>query len=476
MKKALILFIASLPLASFAQNEVDALRYSMLNYQGGTARFSGMGSSFGALGGDFSSIGVNPACLGIYRKPEFTFTPSLFTQSTGSTFNGSVNSDSKMNFNFSNVGIVFAHAEHGDEQEWKGVGFSFGYTGLSNFNNRINISGISDSSSLLDIYQSNAYSQNDPNTLDPFGAQLAWNTWLIDTLTAGNYYHVIPNYGQNVSKTVESRGTMGETFFAIAGNYANKLFIGGSFGLPHIRYVEESTYSESVQNDTVFNLESYTLKQNLTTTGAGFNVKLGVIFKPVDFIRIGGSFHSPSMLEMTDTYNSKMESHFTSNDYSSESPDGAFDYTITTPLRLTGSLGVIIKKFAAINVDYEYVDYSSSRLSAPFENFTDANAAIRAKYTSAGTLRVGAEFKLAPLSLRAGYAMSDSPYKPGVNDGKRNTLSFGFGIREKNTFIDFAYVMSETTEDYYMYDPKLIAPASLNSKATNYQLTAGFKF
>ena len=38
----------------------------------------------------------------------------------------------------------------------------------------------------------------------------------------------------------------------------------------------------------------------MSTRGGGFNAKLGVIFKPVEYFRIGLTFHSPSLLTLTD--------------------------------------------------------------------------------------------------------------------------------------------------------------------------------
>lgn len=476
MKKYIAILVASLPLAFFAQNEIDALRYSQLQYMGGTARFAAMGSSFGALGADFSALSVNPAGLGLFRKPEITFTPSFYTNNTTSKYGTTENSDMKSNFNFSNFGLVFAHAEDGDEQEWKGVGFAFGYNRLNNYHSRMYMSGTADSSSLLDIYLNSAQGFTDANTLDPFGAQLAWNTWLLDTINAGNYYHVIPQYGQKQTKSVTTRGHMGEMVFALGGNYANRLYLGASLNLPFVSYTEQSEFTESVENDTVFNLKSYKVEQYLGTEGQGFNMKLGIIFKPVEFIRIGGAFHTPSVMELSDDYSSSIKSYFTTGSYESKSPAGAFDYSLITPARMSASLGIVIKKFAALNVDYEYCNYANARLSAVGYEFTDANQAIREKYTDAAQLRVGAEFKLAPLSLRAGYIMSESPYKEGVNDGARTSYSFGFGIREKNTFLDFAYVISEMTEDHYFYDPSKVAPVTNTSRVNNYLLTVGFKF
>jgi len=90
-----------------AQNEVDALRYSQTTF-GGTARSMAMGGAFGALGADFSSLSTNPAGIAMYKKSEFTLTPSFYRGKTSSSFYGTSNDDSKYNLNISNVGLVIA--------------------------------------------------------------------------------------------------------------------------------------------------------------------------------------------------------------------------------------------------------------------------------------------------------------------------------------------------------------------------------
>ena len=56
----LIVLISSASI--YAQNEIDALRYSYLIH-GGTARYNAMGGAFSSLGADFSVLSSNPAEL-----------------------------------------------------------------------------------------------------------------------------------------------------------------------------------------------------------------------------------------------------------------------------------------------------------------------------------------------------------------------------------------------------------------------------
>jgi len=470
-----VVFLSNL---AVAQNEVDALRYSQLNFSGGTARSSAMGGAFGALGGDFSTLSINPAGIGVYRRNEFTCTPSFFNQRTTSNYTGNMLDDYKSNLNFSNVGIVLAYYDENAKNDWKGIVFGFGYNRLNNFNNQIVMEGKNNNSSLLDIYLADAKAQGgDVQNFDQFGTKLAWDTYLLDTLPGGSLYHVLPQHGEIQSKSVTTSGSTGETVFSLGGNYSDKLYMGATLGMPHIRYNEESTYQEKVDSNGVNGFKSYSLNQNLTTTGVGFNMKFGMIYKPVDWVRIGGAVHSPSYYNMHDSWSSSMTSHFTTQTYDETSPTGTFDYSLTTPMRAIGSLGFVIKKIGLIDADYEFVDYSAARLHSSQYDFLNENTAIRNKYTQANNFRIGTEWRFNPMSIRAGVAYYGTPYKKEVgNDGSRISYSAGFGFRDANFFMDFAYVYTMTTENYYFYDPTLTSPSVNDSRSSSVLMTFGFKF
>ena len=73
LKKITTSLFLLISFASYSQNEVDALRYSLFdNYN--TARVSALGGSFSSLGGNIGSVALNPATLGVYRTDEFSVT------------------------------------------------------------------------------------------------------------------------------------------------------------------------------------------------------------------------------------------------------------------------------------------------------------------------------------------------------------------------------------------------------------------
>lgn len=483
MKKVIITIAGGLlcSISAFSQNEIDALRYSTINY-GGTARFAAMGGAFGALGADLSNLSVNPAGIALFSKTEFSFTPGIFNSSTNSTYNGFSSGDSKSSFNIGNVGIVGSNNNTVAEgaSGWVNTNFAIGYNNMGNFHNRLSIYGTNAGSSFLDVLKGSA-DGNMSEDLDGFSDKLAFRTYMLDTMPGDPYTYytpLIPGAEIGQLKSVESRGNMGETYITFGGNYSNKLYLGATFGIDNVRYSEDADYNESDSQDTINGFDEYTYSSSLSTRGIGFNFKFGMIYRVNDWVRFGGAIHSPTYFSLSDAYSNRMNSRFDNGQtYSASSPEGNYDYYLSTPLRATGSLAFVIAKKGLLSADYEFVDYSSAVLSSSPNTFFDANNSIRNKYTSTANLRVGTEWRLDPFSIRAGYAMYGNPYKANTgNNSSKNIISAGFGIREKEYFLDFAYTYSISDEKYYMYDPSLVNAAATTTKQSGFLMTLGFRY
>jgi long-subunit fatty acid transport protein len=306
---------------------------------------------------------------------------------------------------------------------------------------------------------------------------MAFNTYLIDTLgSLTNYISAIPNGGAFQSKYIESQGSINEMVLTIGGNYNDRLYIGGTFGFPYLHYSESSTYREVDENDTILGFKEMSLHENLETEGTGFNFKFGLIYRITDWVRIGASVHTPTFFNLKESYNKDMSATYDNgNSYQTESPEGRFDYELNTPLRAVGSIAFVIGQYALISADYEFVDYSDSRLHANKYEFFDDNDAISRIYTATSNIRAGFEIKLAPISIRGGYQLNMSPFKNNYNDGQRMAFSGGIGLRDKSYFIDLAYMYSMKSEDYYMY-PSVPNKAVNDYTNHNILLTLGVRF
>lgn len=473
----------------FAQNEEDALRYSQI-YYGGTARALSMGGAFGALGGDFTSLSINPAGLGVNRHSELTFTPSLFSNRASSSFMGNETSDGKMNLNIGNLGLIGAYTS-GSEEGWVSVNFGVGYNRLNDFNNAIVIEGVNNESSMIDFFQESANGK-DFSSLNYFYEGLAWETFLIDSIYGDNTHYAsvlqmyndtfAPSYGMTQKKSIITSGTMGEVVFALGANYSNKLYIGATLGIQSIKYKENYTYSETDPNDDIYDFNSFEFNKAESTRGTGFNLKLGAIYRPIEWMRVGAAVHTPTFYDLNYKYNSDIAADYDNGDsYSSESMNGEFDYQLTSPFRAIGSMGFIFKKMALFSIDYEYVDYSQMQLSgANAGEFSDENSSIHTNYVATSNVRAGVEYRYGPFSLRGGVAYFGSPYgsSTGNTSSERIAYSGGFGIKDNNIFFDLGYVYMSGKENYYLYSPDVVSiqPASLNRTSGQILATFGVKF
>jgi len=505
MKKILCIYIvfSMLTLTLSAQNEMDALRYSRTTF-GGTARYMALGGAFGALGADASTFSTNPAGIGLYSESEISFTPSVHYSKVNSEYNGTTLHDNKYNFNISNVGAVLSYNSFGEDNSGCfGFNFGFGMNRLANFNYNYQIEGLNTNNSILSVFVDRA-NGSIPEELNTFDTRLAFDAYLIDTIRGTNslYLSAVPKGGIVQSKSISTRGAMNEMYFTFGGNYDDKLYIGGTFGIPFIRYTEASSHTETNFTDTlytasnpVYYLRDFTIDNNLTTSGAGFNFKFGLIYRPVDFVRIGIAVHTPTFLTLSDNYNTVITANFYGSQDSfppykpdgrtwsppiQESPNGTFDYQLVTPFRAIGSVAFIIAKMGLISADYEFVDYSDADLNSTSYTFSQENILIKNSYTAASNIRIGTEWRLSIFALRAGYALYGNPYKAEINNATLSSYSGGIGIRDEDFFIDFTYVYTTGKEDYYLYrsnnfakDVKPVKNTFLNQ---NYLITLGLKF
>jgi hypothetical protein len=290
---------------------------------------------------------------------------------------------------------------------------------------------------------------------------------------------------------------MGETALSFGANYNNKLYLGATLGFSKIKYELTSRYEES-DNDTTktgnyiplykMDLDKFILNEKISTTGRGVNFKVGAIYSVMDWLRVGAAVHTPTLYyNMTDVYSDSItaiykyfetpDSYYpTGKTTTYSSPEGLFDYSLTTPFRAMASVAFIIKKMGLISADYEYLNYAQARLNASNDDFRTANKNIQSFYTGASNIRIGTEWRFEPFTIRAGYAYYGSPYKKGVNDGSRSMYSLGAGYKMEVFYLDVAYQYSISNEKFYMYDPAFVNSSKNKIQSGALLTTVGFKF
>jgi long-subunit fatty acid transport protein len=494
MKKTglVIITVLLISFSSFAQNTNDALRYSQIFY-GGTARFMSMGGAFTALGGDISSLSQNPAGLGVFRSSEITVTPQLFYNKTSAGYKG-ITSDYLYNFNLSQAGIVSNIITNSSESGLLSLNFGYSFNKTNNLNSSVRIQGVNDNSSMADYWveNSNGYFKNELLDYEP-DAYLANRVWIIDTISGydsdygtvlSTYGENYPTYGQTIRRTISNTGYTAEHAFSIGGNYSNKIYFGATLGISRLNYTGHYEHLESDNNKVIPDFNSFNYVYHLEEAGTGFSLKIGTIYKPVEFIRLGFAFHSPVLYRIHDYLYDNITSSFDDGfNYSADNSAVSFDYKLTTPFRALAGVAVQIKKLALLSADYEFVDYSTARFTHAGDdfNYSDNNLDIKDSFKSTSNLRLGAEFRINKMYLRGGYGYYGKAYKKGHDnqDLDYNSISFGFGLREQNVFFDFGFTNYRNSQKYFLYPGGIGyegAQANLSSTKNMFTITAGYKF
>ena len=478
----------------YAQNVDDALRYSQIFY-GGTARFLSMGGAFTALGGDISSLSQNPAGIGVFRSSELTITPQIFNINSNSSFNGGASvSDYMYNFNLNQAGFVSKLRLPGGANDGL-VNFNFGYSfnKTNNFNQNIRVAGTSLSSSLADYWAGTSEGTDYTELTGPEG--IAYDAWIIDTITGSggrSYGTVFSNYGdnppsiygQNIRRLISYSGYTGEHAISFGGNYSNKVMFGITFGINSLRYVSHYEHLESTDKSLPSQFKNFTYTEHFENSGTGFNLKMGAIIKPVETVRIGLAFHTPTWYKISEYFYENITSNFTDgSQYKSSNDPMRYRYALNTPFRFLAGVAFQIKKVALLSADYEFVDYRTARFFQTGDGYDyyEKNLGIKNALKSVSNFRVGGEYRLNKLYLRSGYGYYGKPFTAGESNENLDysSISAGIGYREQNFSIDFAYTNLRYSQSNILYplDSSYdLAEYHLNTIQNMFTLTLGLRF
>jgi hypothetical protein len=522
IKKTLLLalFIACITLVC-AQNDqdgFDALRVSQTQLRG-TARYVSMGGAFTALGKDGSSISLNPAGLGMYKESETTVTAGMDNNTVKSSWIRTSNNQCNTFFNVDHFSLVLA-VPYNDRFS---SAFGFTYDRLKSFNRSGTISSQSQSSSLTDFiayrasngttdaqnnttgFTESALKTTDnyhPFTKDlPWLSVLAYNAYLInpviDQTTGKTSWKSLLYNNETVSPsyTFKESGNIDQFGVSYGANLDRILFLGLSVGFQSINYTKVSDYSEAFAEGGHMQLHNKT-----SSTGNGFDVKLGIIICPTKYLRLGFSYHTPVFYSITDTYTASLEYGVNYNGTLRHdtivTPDASCTYKIQTPGTYTFGIALLLLKKGIVSIDYQYQDYTTMKIKDTdgFSSSYDyANENIKKELKGVSTFRIGGEFfPWKAIAFRLGYnyvspATKKDAYRWWKNNSERtdseylldvNTQNFtaGLGWHNEQWNIDAAFVSNRQKQRFYVYADSNLTPASLTTINNRVLLTLGYKF
>ena len=548
-KFALALIAAALPAAALAQQSaIDALQVTQPDFKG-TARFMAMGGAFTALGGDLSTLSQNPGGIGVYRSSDFGVTLDInFQSNKTSPISGAgyTKSSSQTKAYCNNVGYIGATNLSGP---LKTFNWGVSYGRIASFD-RVYSGYMNPAPSSLSnyiAYASNGVAAGDmgfrsgynpyQDSNAPWLSILGYTSYLINPTGDKSYMGLRQNgtIGDAQFDVVE-KGYVDEYNIALGGNIENIVYWGIDFGIIDINYTRYTTYSESMEGAVVPTFAKdpedprntivtgyangnagFTLDNRKYISGSGWNMKIGLIIRPVNELRFGVAVHTPTWYKLDQGHDGNISySYFnTGAPESDTNPYGGYEETdeATFPWRLhapwkimVGAAGVIGSK-AIISVDYEYDAYDSMKAKNPvYDNWGYAydfgdddyfNTDVKNYCKGSSVIRVGAEYRVTPqFSLRAGYNVRSTSMKSEASDGNieiytsgtdpsysfDKTISYitaGLGYRYKGWYIDMTYAYQNRDSRYHAftnYDGTPAPQMKLTDHNSSLVISTGFRF
>jgi long-subunit fatty acid transport protein len=509
MKKYLLLISLISSSMLMAQTPEDALRTAWYT-QNGSGRNTATGGVMGSLGGDITANHVNPAGLGLFKTNEFVLSAGMHLNNNKFNYRGTDTAANKNAFNYGASGIILSSSPN-YKTKWTSSAFAISVNQIANYNNRIQFKGFNNFSSFSEKYLEELIKDRaDTNAALSnyiFGSSLAFRTYLIDTIrgaggSVAGYQSLVPiSSGVNQSYDAITSGGFHEIAIGVAGNMADKMYVGGSLVIPVINYTRELTYSEKDPTNNGNNeFSSFEFKEKFSSRGIGLGLKLGMIYKPQDFWRIGFAFHTPQLIGYKDEVRASMTTN--TEKYAgivSENSDalnignpGKSEYNLITPYRAIVSASYVFREVkdtrrqrAFLSADLEYVNYRGARYSTVDQNnnalvkyYQLVNEEIKDYYRGNFNFRIGGELKFNVWMVRLGGGYYGSPYADRLLKADRIVASGGLGYRNHGMFIDLSYshaFQKDVQFAYRLNDKPNTFANQLGSRGT-LMMTLGFKF
>lgn len=503
----------------------DMFNLSQTQFSFGTARAAAMAGAFTSLGADLASMSINPAGLGMFQHNYVSVSP-MMTFNSSKTSAGAFERTSGSRFAISNVGMSLKLRESATGVT--AINFGFGYNRLADFNYTYSLSSQGQSASIADAFSrllrgsgmDSGYIGGEDfywGDVDPalWGSTLGYLCGLTSD-ASGTWDRDMIGQGASVDQfsTVSSRGSVGEYLISLGMNLKNKLYIGASIGIQDVIMRRDIYYGEgySYATDPALNyrMEYFNYDQWTRLSGAGINFKFGVVYRPIEGLRIGVAVHTPTFYSLTYKYGGGMTSkvkavnnvdgyEVDSNGYInppfSEATatlvdDGQYSWEFTSPTRLLFGASYTFG-FGVISVDYERDWYNGMRVSNSPYGKGLYDEFVRNNFKGSNTLRVGAEFKVLPqIALRAGYGMWGSALRDNSAVYSSPVIyhtdyvGAGAGFYLNNYFyIDLAYQyrndkLTDYTTFYCYNDTEDFASPTYRTSIQRHSviLTLGFRF
>ena len=441
----------------------------------GTARYVGMGGAMTAVGGDPSAVRDNPAGLGVYRRMEVAI-------SLGGKWDQTMQVGKEWNTPYAKFEMPQASwgFYYGNPHRTQGVvsnSFMISYNRVRQYQREYSATINNCDNSLADVIalKTNGLAEK---YLQPEGrwddAKVGWlsllgyDTDMINPLP-DNQWAANLQLGEKVNSAirVSERGYMDEYALDWGMNISNRWYVGAGIRMTSFYLSQTEYYDEKAQASGV-TLSAY---NTLLMSGLGVNGAIGMIGHPVEWLRFGVSFITPTASTLSVSNYGEMQSSII-NDSVRATPVNTASYSdFSLPLRLSTSVAFQWKHYGLLSLQYDYAHH---------------------KYLDdVHTLKVGLEVvPISRLFINAGYVYESTfrnsdnllPYELNYNAVETNThalytrntqyISCGVGYRGKNLIVQAAYQYQLQDMDFQLHE--LCLTDGMQGRTHRFVITLGW--
>ena len=387
MKKILLILLLAYGLSPIAKSQ-DVQRFAQRSTMG-SARYVGMGGAMTAIGGDPSAAMDNPAGLGLYRRSEISITIDETIDHTQQV--GSNDVYQRTRFAAPQLSAIWAWGNANKQRGLVFNNFMFSYHRLANFNRDIVVQGggmgmvptiCNITNDMGGVSEENLQNRPWDNVEIGWLSILGYEAYLIDPIEKNQWQPAV--HFTNGLLSISETGTSDQYTLSWAGNINNQWYIGIGLNVPTINYTKHTSLQESNKSN------SAELKSMFHVSGVGVSGSLGLIYRPIQALRIGASLQTPTVMNLSRQTTGDMYSTIAGQRYEILTPEsGVMDIKIASPLRSSVSIAGQIGNVGLLAVQYD---------NAHSKEMEDIH-----------TLRIGAEAQAyRGLFFNAGYVYESS--------------------------------------------------------------------
>lgn len=308
----------------------------------GSSRYVGLAGAMAALGGDASAVKDNPAALGVCRGSEVTFGTSFGFAPMGNVKMRIPAADLMLTFNKGLMSGVVSHT------------LMFSYQRKKDFcsNMSFAVNGLSSSQTDIMADLANGYTVNQLQHTDGIAylAYAGFDAWLIDTIagSGGRQWGSLEAGNVNAQLRLQESGSVEDYRFGWGMNISHRVYIGASVNIRTLIYEKHTVYGESFVSNN-----RYTLTNTFSATGVGIGANIGVIWRPLKWMRLGAALEAPTLTAVRTAHEGSISAQIGANQYEPEAYNAYYQTSLTMPFRAVAGIAFQFGTHGLLSAEYD---------------------------------------------------------------------------------------------------------------------------